>query len=252
MAESSIEWTDATWNPVGGCSIVSPGCTNCYAMRMAARLQRMGHEKYQGTTRKSGGRDVWTGRINLDPVTLEAPFKWAKPRRIFVNSMSDLFHEDVPKAYIRRVWRVMRDANWHQFQVLTKRPEHMLALLQRADFEQLPNVWVGTSVEDEDHSFRVDILRKVPASIRFLSIEPLLAPVGALDLEGIHWVIVGGESGPHARPMKSKWVDEVHEQCRAQEVPFFFKQWGGKNKKKAGRYYRDRTWDDFPAELALV
>lgn len=246
MAESSIEWTDATWNPVAGCSVISPGCTNCYAMRMAARLQRMGHEKYRGTTRKSGKRDVWTGRINLDPVTLEAPFKWAKPRRIFVNSMSDLFHEDVPSEFVRRVWTVMRETNWHHYQVLTKRPERMLELLGGKGFERLPNVWVGTSVEDSEHSFRVDILRDVPASIRFLSIEPLIGPVGPLDLEGIHWVIVGGESGPHARPMKTAWVDEVHNQCRVQKVPFFFKQWGGRNKKKTGRHYRDRTWDEYP------
>jgi len=218
-------------------------------MRMAARLQRMGHEKYRGATRKSGNRDIWTGRINLDPSTLEAPFKWAKPRRIFVNSMSDLFHEDVPIEFVQRVWAVMRDANWHHYQVLTKRPERMLELLKRNEFEFLSNVWLGTSVEDRENSFRIDILRKVPASIRFLSIEPLVAPVGSLDLEGIHWVIVGGESGPHARPMETAWVDEIHEQCRVQKVPFFFKQWGGKNKKKAGRQYRDQTWDEYPAEM---
>jgi protein gp37 len=218
-------------------------------MRMAARLQRMKHAKYRGTTRRSGKRDVWTGRINLDRTALEAPFKWIRPRRIFVNSMSDLFHEDIPTDYVRDVWSVMRDANWHHYQVLTKRPERMLVLLSRSDFEVLSNVWVGTSVENEEHAYRVDILRQVPARVRFLSIEPLLGPVGTLDLSSIHWVIVGGESGPRARPMHPDWVDEIHLQCRKQRVPFFFKQWGGKNKKAAGRHYRGRTWDEYPVEL---
>lgn len=252
MADSSIEWTDTTWNPIAGCSIVSPGCTNCYAMRMAARLQCMGHTKYRGTTRKSGGRHVWTGRINVDRSTLHAPPKWRQPRRVFVNSMSDLFHERVPVEFIEAVWSVMAEADWHQYQILSKRPERMLDVLNTPEFEPLPHVWLGTSIEDSDHKFRLDSLRRVSASIRFLSIEPLLGPVGKLDLRGIHWVIVGGESGPKARRLDRRWVDEVYEQCRRQDVPFFFKQWGGTNKKSSGREYRGRTWNQYPAELSAA
>ena len=246
MATSSIEWTEATWNPLAGCSMASPGCTNCYAMRMAARLEAMGMEKYSGTTRKSGGRSVWTGRVNLYEAGLEQPLQWRRPQRIFVNSMSDLFQDPVPIKFIRSVWNVMQSAHWHVFQILTKRPERMRDVLRGSDFPVLPNVWVGTSVESSDYSGRIDSLRTTPAAVRFVSFEPLLASVGSLNLQDIHWAIVGGESGPGARPIKKEWVQEIHESCRQQDVAFFFKQWGGKRKKSAGRVYAGRTWDEFP------
>ena len=247
MAGSDIEWTEATWNPLAGCAIVSPGCTNCYAMRMAARLQAMGMAKYAGTTRKSGKRHVWTGRVNIDEAALMAPLSWKKPQRIFVNSMSDLFQDEASKAFIKRVWCVMRDARWHSFQVLTKRPERMLELLSKPEFPMLPNVWLGTSVENGDHLDRIDILRQVPAHIRFVSFEPLLGPIVDPDLSDIHWAIVGGESGPRARPMEEWWVEQLHDACERQDVAFFFKQWGGKRKKTTGRLFKERTWDDYPA-----
>ena len=246
VATSDIEWTEATWNPLAGCAIVSPGCTNCYAMRMAARLQAMGMAKYAGTTRKSGKRHVWTGRVNVDKTALTAPLSWKKPQRIFVNSMSDLFQDKASEVFINRVWRVMKEAHWHSFQVLTKRPERMLELLSKSEFPMLPNVWLGTSVESQDHLDRIDILRRVPARIRFVSFEPLLGPIIDPDLSGIHWAIVGGESGPRARPMQEWWVEQIHEACERHEVAFFFKQWGGKRKKKAGRLFRERTWDGYP------
>jgi len=244
MAESAIEWTDATWNPVAGCTVISPGCTNCYAMRMAARLEAMGMAKYAGTTRKSGRRAVWTGRINLDERALEIPLRWSKPRMIFVNSMSDLFHEKVPDAFIRKVWHVMERARWHTFQVLTKRPERMKRLSQ--ELRLLPNVWLGTSVENADHLWRLDELRAVRAVVRFVSFEPLLGSVGEPDLSDIHWAIVGGESGPRARPIAAEWVEEIERACRRYGTAFFFKQWGGKQKKRAGRTWRGRTWDEMP------
>ncbi len=247
MAESSIEWTDCTWNPVAGCTIVSPGCTNCYAMRMAARLERIGLPKYVGTTRRSGNRFVWTGHVRTDERALELPLTWRRPKRIFVNSMSDLFHEDVPEDFISRVWGVMAAATWHSFQVLTKRPDRMLSVLADGNFTTLPNVWLGTSIESAEYKSRLSLLRQVPASVRFLSLEPLLGPLGRLNLHGIHWVIVGGESGPAARPIDETWVDDIKEQCSATGVPFFFKQWGGVNKKKAGRILRGRHWDEFPS-----
>ena len=248
MAVSEIEWTESTWNPVAGCTMVSPGCTNCYAMRLAARLEAMGNAKYRGTTRRSGGRAVWSGRLNMDEHTLRAPLGWSRPQRIFVNSMSDLFHEDVPAAFVRRVWDVMARANWHTFQILTKRPGRMRAVLTRNGFEVLPNVWLGTSVESADYAWRLDDLRRTPAWVRFVSFEPLLGPVGAVDLMDIHWAIVGGESGPRARPMDRAWVDEIHRACREQGVAFFFKQWGGTKKKKTGRLLDGRTWDEYPLE----
>ena len=247
MAASDIEWTEATWNPIAGCTIMSPGCTNCYAMRMAARLQAMGMPKYVGTTRKSGKRHVWTGRTNIDDAAISAPLSWKKPQRIFVNSMSDLFQENVKAGFIRRVWQTMEQAHWHSFQILTKRPDRMLALLSRPEFSTLPNVWLGTSVENADYLDRIDILRRVPASIRFVSFEPLLGPIDSPDLRGIHWAIVGGESGPRARPMQEDWVERLHAACLQQDVIFFFKQWGGKRKKQTGRVYKQRTWDDYPA-----
>jgi protein gp37 len=230
--------------------MVSPGCTNCYAMRLAARLELMGLPKYAGTTRRSGGRAVWTGKITIDEQALEAPLKWRRPRRIFVNSMSDLFHEDVPAGIVQRVWLTMRATPWHTYQILTKRPGRMATVLAEPHMEVLPNVWLGTSVEDNDQSTRLDVLRTVPAAIRFVSFEPLLGSIGSPDLGGIHWAIVGGESGPHARPMRRTWVDEIRRACRRQKVAFFFKQWGGLNKKSTGRQLGKRTYDEFPAASA--
>ena len=251
MTVSNIEWTESTWNPVAGCSLASPGCTNCYAMRMAARLEAMGTKKYEGTTRKTNGRAIWSGRINLDEAALRAPLKWSRPRRIFVNSMSDLFHESVPVDLVRRVWDVMAEADWHTYQILTKRPQRMHGLLGDNRFPTLPQVWLGASVENPDYIDRIEHLRETPATIRFVSFEPLLAPLGRIDLAGIHWAIVGGESGPGARPMERAWVDEIRRACRAQGVAFFFKQWGGPNKKKTGRTLHGRTWDQYPLENRL-
>ena len=246
MADTSIEWTDATWNPVAGCSIMSAGCTNCYAMRMAARLEAMGLEKYKGLTRKSGGRAKWTGDLYLDESALAIPETWARPRNVFVNSMSDLFHPDVPVAFIHKVWDAMARSKRHTFQILTNRPDRMAAVLNE-DFDVLPNVWLGTSVEDNRVLHRIDDLRRVPARIKFVSFEPLIGSVSGGDLQGIHWAIVGGESGPQARPMDPKWIDEIFSMCGAASTAFFFKQWGGKNKKAAGRIYRQRTWDEMPS-----
>lgn len=250
MAETSIEWTDATWNPVAGCTVLTAGCTNCYAMRMAARLEAMGTEKYRGLTRKSGRRAVWTGKIRLDHASLDVPKKWSKPRKVFVNSMSDLFHDAVPIEFIARVWEVMRDTPRHTYQILTKRPERMAQVLARPSFEILPNVWLGTSVEDDRVLDRLDAIRQVPAAIRFVSLEPLIGSVAQGDLTSIHWAIVGGESGPRAREMKSEWVDEIEAMCRRSGTAFFFKQWGGKNKKAAGRLLNGKTYDEMP-ELRL-
>jgi protein gp37 len=243
---SDIEWTDATWNPISGCRVLSPGCTNCYAMRMASRLQAMGHATYADTTRKSGGRPVWTGVLHLNEDALDVPLRWRKPRKIFVNSMSDLFQDGVPDAFVRRVWTVMEEASQHIFQILTKRPENMLRIVVENRLPRLPNVWLGTSVENADYKCRVAILRQVPAQVRFISFEPLLGPIGRVSLKGIHWAIIGGESGPRARPMERSWIDEIHAQCERYETAFFFKQWGGRNKKATGREWRGRTWDEMP------
>ncbi|MEH2504010.1 protein gp37 [Bradyrhizobium sp. AZCC 1578] len=249
MAETSIEWTDATWNPVAGCTVLSPGCTNCYAMRMAARLDAMGVEKYRGLTRKSGRRSVWTGRVRLDRASLAVPQRWKKPRRIFVNSMSDLFHDAVPTDFVGAVWSVMSATPWHTYQILTKRPDRMADVT--AALPTLPNVWLGTSVESADYLERIKHLRKVRATVRFISFEPLLGSVAAANLSGIHWAIVGGESGPRARPMLKEWVDEIEVVCRKSKTAFFFKQWGGVRKKEAGRTYRDTTFDEMP-DIARV
>jgi len=246
MADTTIEWTDVTWNPVAGCTIMSAGCTNCYAMRMAARLEAMGVEKYAGLTRKTGGRAKWTGRITLDEKALSIPYKWKKPRRVFVNSMSDLFHPDVPTDFIAKVWDTMAGTPRHTYQILTKRPDRMGEILAREPFKVLPNVWVGTSVEDGRVLHRLDELRSVPAAIRFVSFEPLIGSVAGGNLRGIQWAIVGGESGPNARPMDPKWIDEIFDQCTDADAAFFFKQWGGKQKKATGRTYRGRLWDDLP------
>lgn len=243
---SDIEWTDATWNPVAGCAAVSAGCTNCYAMRMAARLQSMGHPAYVGVTRRSGKRPVWTGRINVNEKALAIPLGWRKPRKIFVNSMSDLFQDGVPTELISRVWDVMGSAYWHTFQILTKRPDNMFTVIKEAGFPTLANVWLGTSVESAKCKTRIGLLRRVPAAIRFISFEPVVGAVGKVNLDGIHWAIVGGESGPGARLMEKGWVEELRTQCTDQKVAFFFKQWGGTNKKSAGRIYQGRTWDEFP------
>ena len=253
MAETQIEWTDATWNPVAGCSIVTEGCTHCYAMEMAKRLEAMGVEKYAGLTRKTGKRTVWNGVVREDREALSIPYRWRKPRKIFVNSMSDLFHERVSAEFILDIWRVMSDTPHHNYQILTKRPERMVELVSTRIDGVLPNVWLGTSVENSDVAYRVEHLRKAPAAIRFISFEPLIGSVGSFDLAGIHWAIVGGESGKSARPIREEWIDEIHEQCLAAGTAFFFKQWGtwGKDnqrrsKKANGREYRGRTWDEMP------
>jgi len=246
MTETTIEWTDATWNPVAGCTIISPGCTNCYAMRMAARLEAMGTEKYFGLTRKSGNRSVWTGRVTLDRAVLNAPARWRKPRMIFVNSMSDLFQDAVPREFIEAVWSQMAEAKRHTFQILTKRAERMAEITQTLPV--LPNVWLGVSVENSEHTFRLDYLRKARAAIRFVSFEPLLGAVGDADLADIDWAIVGGESGPKARPMKQAWVREIRSICRRHQTAFFFKQWGGANKARTGRVLDGKVWSEFPAK----
>lgn len=245
---SSIEWTDATWNPVAGCNVISPGCTNCYAMRMAARLESMGQEKYTGLTRKSGRRYVWTGIVRLDEASLLIPSSWKKPRRVFVNSMSDLFHESVPDAFIVKVFEVMADTPRHTFQVLTKRGERLEELSSKLPWA--PNIWMGVSVESEEFLPRVDHLRRAAAVVRFLSLEPLLGPLPKLDLAGIHWVIAGGESGPGARSIDPAWVRAIRDHCVASGVAFHFKQWGGVVKSRTGRQLDGRTWDEAPTNTA--
>ncbi|WP_244552405.1 DUF5131 family protein [Allosphingosinicella indica] len=243
---SKIEWTEVTWNPVAGCTIATAGCTNCYAMRMAARLEAMGNKKYEGLTRKSGDRYVWTGKVVTDEKALAAPLRWRSPRTVFVNSMSDLFHIAVPTEFIEKVWSVMAATPRHTYQILTKRPDRMREVLSRPEFVVLPNVWVGTSVEDATVLHRIEDLRATRAAVRFISFEPLIGSVSGANLEDIDWAIVGGESGPRARPMPQKWVEEIEVLCRAEGTAFFFKQWGGKNKKSTGRTYKDRTYDEMP------
>ena len=231
---SAIEWTGATWNPITGCTKISPGCKNCYAERMAKRLQAMGQPNY------SNGF-----KLALHEHVLDLPLTWKKPQTIFVNSMSDLFHKDVSLEFIKKVFTVMKKAHWHTFQILTKRSDRLLEI--GSELQWLPNVWMGVSVENKDYKYRMSHLRETNARIKFLSIEPLLGPLGTLDLEGIHWVVVGGESGPGARPIAPSWVIDIRNQCLKANVPFFFKQWGGFNKKKAGRSLDGRTWDEMPA-----
>jgi len=259
MAETQIEWTDSTWNPVAGCTVMSAGCTNCYAMQMARRLEAMKVEKYVGLTRKSGKRTVWNGIVREDEKSLEIPLRWRKPRKIFVNSMSDLFHEGVSDAFILKVWDVMRRTPRHSYQILTKRPDRMAQVISNLMPDILPNVWLGTSVEDKEVAHRVDYLRRVPASIRFISFEPLIGSVGEVDLSGIHWAIVGGESGAMARPIIEDWIDEIYELCENYDTAFFFKQWGTwgadnkkRSKKANGRIYRGKTWDAMPDEVVAV
>ena len=233
MAKSSIEWTHSTWNPVTGCTKISPGCKFYYAERMSERLQAMGQPNYRNGF-----------ELTLQPRMLELPLKWKRPQRIFVNSMSDLFHRDVPVEYIQRVFEVMRQASWHQFQILTKRADYLAELDPVLDWPE--NVWMGTSVESAEHVDRIDHLRTTHARVKFLSLEPLLGPLPDLNLQGIDWVIVGGESGPKARPVEEAWITEIRDQCLKNQVAFFFKQWGGKNKKKTGRMLEGRTWDEVP------
>jgi protein gp37 len=235
---SSIEWTDATWNPIRGCTKISPGCTHCYAETFAERFRGVpGHPYEQGFD------------LRFVPEKLEEPLKWSKSRMIFVNSMSDLFHKDVPDDYVLSVADVMRRANWHTYQVLTKRADRLRDALNSMlrEHAALPHIWWGVSVEDRKHGLpRIDLLRDTPAAMRMLSVEPLLEDLGTIDLRGINWMIVGGESGHGARPMQSAWVESLRDQCAAAGVPFFFKQWGGRNKKKAGRMLGGRTYDERP------
>ena len=237
-SNSSIEWTEATWNPVTGCTKISPGCKNCYAERMAKRLKAMGQANY-----------VNGFHVTLHEHMLHTPLGWKNPQTIFVNSMSDLFHNKVPASFIKKVFYVMEKASWHRFQVLTKRSERLLELSNELVW---PNhVWMGVSVENPDYQNRIDDLRMSGAQVKFLSIEPLLGPIPEMDLSGIDWVIVGGESGPGARPIEPEWVVDIRDQCLTASIPFFFKQWGGFNKKKAGRMLEGRTWDQMP-QIAAV
>lgn len=234
MAQSTtIEWTDSTWNPVTGCTKISSGCSNCYAERMALRLQAMGNPSY------TNGFSV-----TLHQELLSLPLKWKKPQTIFVNSMSDLFHEDIPEDFILQVFKTMNRANWHRYQILTKRSERMLELSFKLPWRS--HIWLGVTVENQDNVYRIDDLQQTNAHTKFLSIEPLVGPITALPLRNIDWVIVGGESGPKSRPMKEEWVLDIKDRCIEEQVPFFFKQWGGFNKKKAGRQLEGRTWDERP------
>ena len=232
--KSKIEWTEATWNPCTGCTKISPGCQNCYAERLSMRLKRMGNRKY-----KNGFK------LTIHEDALDIPLQWKKPSKIFVNSMSDLFHKKVPKKFILKVFDVMNRANWHQYQILTKRPERILEL-----DDSLPwgmHTWMGTTVENNDYVHRIDALRETSAQVKFLSLEPFLGPMPDLDLEGIDWVIVGGESGPKSRPINKDWIIDIRDQCMEQKIPFFFKQWGGFNKKKNGRILDGKIYNEYPA-----
>lgn len=230
---SSIEWTESTWNPVTGCTKISPGCAHCYAERMAKRLRAMGQERY---------RDGF--KVTLQPDVVDLPLHWKRPRMIFVNSMSDLFHKEVPADFIVKCFAVMQQASQHTFQVLTKCPERAVELAPHLPWPS--NVWMGTTVENADYIHRIRSLIQIPATVRFLSLEPLLGPIPRLPLRGIHWVIVGGESGPAARPMLPGWVLQIRNRCMAYGVPFFFKQWGGVNKGVAGRELEGRYWNEMP------
>ena len=233
-ARTSIEWTHATWNPVTGCSKVSPGCKHCYAERFAERLHKAGNPRYRNRF-----------QVTLHWDLLDLPLRWRSPRLVFINSMSDLFHEAVPEAFIRAVFAVVLKARHHTFQLLTKRAERLAALAPSLPWPE--NLWVGVSIETQEYVWRADLLRTVPASVRFLSIEPLLGPITCLDLSGIGWVIVGGESGPRARPMEVEWVRTLRDLCRGSGVPFFFKQWGGVRRTRAGRMLDGREWSEMPA-----
>ncbi len=237
--KSNIEWTESTWNPVTGCTKISPGCKHCYAERLSLRLQAMGQSNY-----------INGFNLSLQPHALEIPLRWKKPQIIFVNSMSDLFHKRIPTEYIEKVFDVMVRAHWHCYQILTKRSERLLQLSSQLPWKS--HIWMGVSVENQDYISRIDHLCETDAHIKFLSLEPLLGPLPRLSLEGIDWVIVGGESGPRARPMNKEWVLEIRDQCLEAGVPFFFKQWGGTNKKLSGRQLDGRTWDQMPTALAVA
>ena len=240
MAEhSGIEWTQSTWNPLTGCTKISPGCKYCYSERMAKRLQAMNQPNY-----------VNGFKLTMHEHVLEKPLDWKTPQVIFVNSMSDLFHKDVPLEFIQRVFGTMKRAHWHQFQVLTKRSDRLAELSPYLEWTD--NIWMGVSVENEKYTFRIDDLRKTGAKIKFLSVEPLIGPISKMNLKGINWVIVGGESGPGARPLEREWVVNIRDQCLKAKVPFFFKQWGGVQKKKTGRLLDGRTWDQMPVDINLV
>lgn len=230
---SSIEWTEATWNPVTGCTKISPGCAHCYAERMAKRLKAMGQVRYRNGF-----------KVTLQPDVVEVPLRWKRPRMVFVNSMSDLFHKDVPTEFITKCFALMERASHHTFQVLTKRPERAVELAARLPWPD--NVWMGTSVENADYAWRIQLLTQIPAAIRFLSLEPLLGPIPRLPLARIGWVIVGGESGPGARPIEPKWVFQIRDRCVTHGVPFFFKQWGGVHKCRAGRELQGQIWNGMP------
>ncbi len=231
--KSTIEWTEATWNPVTGCTKISIGCQHCYAERLALRLRAAGLRNYRRGF-----------QVTMHAHALRLPLKWKKPQMVFVNSMSDLFHEDVPIEFIQKVFDVMHEARWHCYQVLTKRSERLLELDPVLSWA--PNIWMGVTVESADYCFRIDHLRRTRAAVKFLSLEPLLGPMPDLDLGGIDWVVVGGESGPGARPMKREWALQLRDRCRKAGVAFFFKQWGGVDKKKAGRLLDGRTWNEMP------
>ena len=234
---SKIEWTERTWNPVTGCTKISPGCKNCYAERFAKRLQKMGNPRYRNGF-----------QVTLHEDLLDLPLRWRRPSLIFVNSMSDLFHEDVSTEFVQKVFQVMQEARWHIFQVLTKRSHRLRALAPSLPWPS--NIWMGVSVETADYYYRIEDLKAVPAAVRFLSCEPLLGPLPNLPLEGIHWVIVGGESGPRARPMQPEWVVDIREQCHKANVPFFFKQWGGVQKWRHGRLLEGREYSEYPSLFA--
>lgn len=236
---TTIEWTEATWNPITGCTKISPGCVHCYAERMAKRLKAMGQRNYRNGF-----------EVTLHPQTLSIPLKWRKPRIIFVNSMSDLFHEHVPINYIQDVFSIMREANHHIFQVLTKRSSRLVEVSEYLKWSK--NIWMGVSVENNDYVYRVDNLRQTEAHTKFISFEPLLSKIQEVNLHNINWVIVGGESGPKSRPMRPEWVTDLRDKCITSNVPFFFKQWGGLNKKKNGRVLEGKTWNEIPSYATLA
>lgn len=244
--KTAIEWTEATWNPTTGCDRVSPGCDNCYALTLSKRLKAMGSPKYQldGDPTTSGPGFGLT----LHPTSLDVPRRWSAPRLIFVNSMSDLFHDSVPLEFVARVFDVMRETPQHTYQVLTKRAPRLSRVAGELDWPS--NLWMGVSVESRRYTFRLDHLRKAPASVRFLSAEPLLGPIGDIDLDGIHWVIAGGESGAHARPVEYEWVAQLRDSCMTAGVAFFFKQWGGRTPKAGGRELDGEVWDQLPVQAA--
>jgi protein gp37 len=245
---STIEWTEATWNPVTGCDRVSPGCAHCYALDLSARLKRFGQAKYQRDgTRPSSGPGF---AVTLHPQTLSAPLRWKRPRVIFVNSMSDLFHEEVSLEFIEEVFDVMARAEQHVFQILTKRHERMTELATILSWPE--NVWMGVSIENRRFVHRADYLRAVPAAVRFISAEPLLGSLAELDLDGIDWLIAGGESGPKHRPVKEEWVIELRDMCVNAEVPFFFKQWGWLRPKSGGRLLAGREWNEMPGAVVVA